>query len=198
VFIQAVVNNAYLDSIVGIGFLIFNIWWGAGLLLSTTRYVFAFSFDRIFPIAFADINPRFHFPLKATVLTLVVSAVFTYITIYTSYFSQLVNVVTIWTIVWILVGVSAIILPFWRKGLAQGIPGGRWALPVFGFLTILGMGATFYWSATIPAIGATGPVASEFIIGIFALAVVIYAARYYYFKGKDIDITAALKEIPPE
>jgi len=198
VSIQAVVNNAYLVSIVAIGFLIFNIWWAAGLLLTATRYVFAFSFDRIFPTAFADVNPRFHFPLKATVLTLVIAAIFTYITIYTSYFSQLVNTVTIWTIVWIMVGVSAILLPFWKKGLAQGLPGGRVVLPVAGFLTILGMGATFYWSATIPAIGAVGTTALAFIGGIFALAAVIYAARYYYFKGKGLDITASLKEIPPE
>ena len=198
VFIGAVVGNPYLDSIVAFGFLIFNIWWAAGLLLTATRYVFAFSFDRIFPTAFADINPRFHFPLKATVLTLALAAVFTYVTIYTSYFSQLVNVVTIWTIVWIMVGISAIVLPFWKKNLAQGLPGGGYLLPVFGGLTIIGMGATFYWSATIPAIGAVGPFASAFIVAIFALAVVIYAVRYYYFKGKGVDITTTLKEIPPE
>lgn len=72
------------------------------------------------------------------------------------------------------------------------------ALPVFGVLTILGMGATLYWSATIPAIGAVGPLASAFIVAIFALALVIYAARYFYFKGRGIDITASLREIPPE
>jgi len=27
---------------------------------------------------------------------------------------------------------------------------------------------------------------------------VIYAVRYYYFKGKGLDLTAALEEIPPE
>jgi amino acid transporter len=166
--------------------------------LATTRYVFAFSFDRIFPIAFADVNPRFHFPLKATVLTLVVAAVFTYITIYTSYFAQLVNTVTIWAIVWILIGISAIVFPFWKRDTAKGLQGGRVALPVFGVLTILGMGATLYWSATIPAIGAVGPLASAFIVAIFALALVIYAARYFYFKGRGIDITASLREIPPE
>jgi hypothetical protein len=28
--------------------------------------------------------------------------------------------------------------------------------------------------------------------------VVIYAIRYYYYKGKGVDISTTLKEIPPE
>jgi len=198
-FIPAVLNNPYLSSFVEFGFLIFNFWWAAGLALVSTRYVFAFSFDRVLPTFFADINDRLHIPLKATILTFVIGVIITYIAVYTSYIGQLLNVVTIWTIVWILIGISAIVFPFWRKEMAQNLIGGRWLLPIFGVGTIIGMGITFYWSITIPAIGASLNLQSTALLAvIFGSALVIYVARYLYFKGKGLDLILVQKMIPPE
>jgi basic amino acid/polyamine antiporter, APA family len=197
-FIPAVLNNAYLASFVEFGFLIFNFWWAAGLALATSRYVFAFSFDRIFPTFFADVNPRFHFPLKATALVLVLAAILAYIAIFTSYIGQLLNSVTIWSIVWILVGISAIVFPFIRKDMAQGLPGGRWLLPVFGGLSIIAMGATFYWSVTNSAIGPSTPDSTALLVTIFVVGAVIYVVRYLYLKSKSLNLNYVLKEIPPE
>jgi amino acid transporter len=197
-FVPAVLNNPYLATFVDFGFLIFNFWWAAGLLLATSRYVFAFSFDRLLPTMFADINDRLHIPLKGTLLTFVVAVVLTYVAVYTSYESQLLNTVTIWSIVWVLVGIAAIILPFARKQFATDLPGGRWLLPVFGILTILAMGATFYWSVTNPAIGPSTPSSTALLAVIFLSGLAIYVVRYFYFKRRGVDISAALKEIPPE
>jgi amino acid transporter len=160
--------------------------------------VFAFSFDRVLPTVFADINDRLHVPLKAIGLTFVISVILTYIAIYTTYIGQLLNVTTIWAIVWILVGISAIVLPFWKKDFATGLIGGRWLLPIFGVLTIVGMGTTFYWSVTNPAIGPSTPGSTLLLVVIFGSAVVIYLARYFYFKGKGLDLIKGQMEIPPE
>jgi APA family basic amino acid/polyamine antiporter len=197
-FIPAVLGNAYLASFVEFGFLLFNFWWAAGLALATSRYVFAFSFDRVLPTFFADVNQRLRFPLKATALVLVLSAILAYFAIYTTYIGQLLNTVTIWSIVWVLVGISAIVFPFVRKDLAQGLPGGRWLLPVFGGLSIIAMGATFYWSVTNKAIGPSSPSSTALLVVIFAVGAIIFAARYFYFRGRGIDMGKALKEIPPE
>jgi amino acid transporter len=198
-FIPAVLNNPYLSSFVEFGFLIFNFWWAAGLALVSTRYVFAFSFDRVLPTFFADINDRLHIPLKATVLTFVIGVIITYIAVYTTYIGQLLNVVTIWTIVWILIGISAIVFPFWRKEMAQNLIGGRWLLPIFGVFTIIGMGMTFYWSITIPAIGASLNLGSTALLAvIFGSALLIYVARYFYFKSRGLDLILVQKMIPPE
>jgi len=198
-FIPAVLSNPYLSSFVEFGFLIFNFWWAAGLALVSTRYVFAFSFDRVLPTFFADINDRLHIPLKATALTFVIGAIITYIAVYTTYIGQLLNVVTIWSIVWILIGVSAIVFPFWRKDMAQNLVGGRWLLPIFGLGTIIGMGITFYWSVTMPAIGPSLNLGSTALLAvIFGSAVVIYIARYFYFKSRGLDLLLVQKMIPPE
>jgi len=197
-FIPAVLGNPYLSSFVEIGFLLFNFWWAAGLAICISRYVFAFSFDRVLPTIFADVNDRLHVPLKAVGLTMVIAIILTAIAIYTTYIGQLLNVVTIWSIVWILVGVSAIVLPFWRKQFTTGLPGGRALLPIFGVLTVIGMGATFYWSVTNPAIGPTTPGSALLLVAIFGSAVVIYLARYFYFKGRGLDLIKGQMEIPPE
>jgi amino acid transporter len=197
-FIPAVVGNPYLSSFVEIGFLLFNFWWAAGLAICISRYIFAFSFDRVLPTVFADVNDRLHVPLKAIGLTLVISIILTYIAIYTTYIGQLLNVVTIWTIVWILIGISAVVLPFWRKEFASGLPGGRWLLPFFGLLTIVGMGITFYWSVSVPAIGPSTLGSAMLLVVIFGSAVVIYLARYVYFKGKGLDLIRGQMALPPE
>jgi basic amino acid/polyamine antiporter, APA family len=197
-FVPAILNNAYLSTFVDFGFLIFNFWWAAGLALCATRYVFAFSFDRVLPTFFSDVNARLRVPLKAIALVLVLSAALTYLTIYTHYWTQLLNSVTIWSIFWVLLGIGAIVFPFVRKDLARGLPGGRWLLPLFGALSIGTMGTTLYWSLTNAAIGPTTPSSAALLLGIFGSALVIYFARYYYFKSRSIDLMHVLKEIPPE
>jgi amino acid transporter len=196
-FMPAVLNNPYLSSFVEIGFLLFNFWWAAGLAMCTSRYVFAFSFDRVLPTAFADISDRFRVPLKAIGLTFVLAVILTYIAIYTTYIGQLLNVTTIWAIVWIMVGLSAIIFPFYRKDLAQNMAGAR-LLPIFGVLTIIGMGMTFYWSITNAAIGPSTPSSTILLIVIFGSGLLIFLARYLYFKPKGIDLIHVQREIPPE
>lgn len=197
-FMPAVQSNPYLAGFADFGFLLFNFWWAAGLALCITRYVFAFSFDRVLPTFFADINDRLHVPLKAIGLTLVLAVVLTYIAVYTSYIGQLLNVVAIWAIVWVLVGISAIIFPFWRKNLAKNLPGGRWLLPVFGLLSVVAMSITFYWAITMPAIGPSTLSSSILLVVIFGSALVIYLARYFYFKTKGLDLIMGQREIPPE
>src|SRR5208282_4182230 len=126
-----------------------------------------------------------------------VGAVLVYFTAYTSYIGQVLNTTTIWAIVWIIVGISAIVFPIRRKDLAKGLPGGPRALQIFGFLSVIAMGITLYFAVTTPAIGPSTPAADALLITIFGSGVLIYLARYFYFKGKGINLGAILQEIPP-
>lgn len=197
-FIPAVVANPFLSSFVEIGFLLFNFWWAAGLAICISRYIFAFSFDRVLPTVFADVNDRLHVPLKAVGLTMIVAVIFIIISIYTSYIGQLLNVTVIWAVVWIMVALAAIILPFWRKQFTSGLLGGKVLLPLFGVLTIIAMGATFYWGVTNPSLGPIGSGPFTFILALFGSGFVIYLARYFYFKTKGLDLIKGQMEIPPE
>jgi uncharacterized membrane protein len=59
------------------------------------------------------VNDRLHALFKAVVLTLVIGVIFTALSIYTSHIGQLLNTTVIWTILWIMLGFGAIVLPFY-------------------------------------------------------------------------------------
>jgi len=42
------------------------------LVIALTRYLFAWSFDRIAPESLADVNDKFHVPIKATLLITII------------------------------------------------------------------------------------------------------------------------------
>jgi len=71
-------------------------------------------------------------------------------------------------------------------------------LPLFGGLSIIGMGMTFYWAITVPAIGPSTVGSTVLLLVIFGSAVLIYVARYFYFKAKGLDLLRVQREIPPE
>ena len=190
----AILGNAYLATFVQFSFLLFFPWWACGLVLSASRYVFAFSFDRILPSTFADINARLHIPIKATILTLIVGAVLVYFTAYTSYIGQVLNTTTIWAIVWIIVGISAIVFPIRRKDLAKGLPGGPRALQIFGFLSVVAMAITLYFARHDAGDWPCDPCCrcpfGDHLRVRHASSTLL---RYYYFKGKGINLGAVLQ-----
>ncbi len=198
-FTPMVINNAYLSTFVQLGWLLFFIWWAAALILAISRYVFAFSFDRVLPTAFADVNQRFHFPLKATALTLGIGILFLIdFTYLQSYLVATLNTTAIWAVVWVVVGLSAIVFAVKKKEMAKALPGGPVLLMVFGLLSMLAMGATFYYAATNSAIGPFTTSAQGLLGVVFASGLVIYIISYYYHKAHNINLDLVLKEIPPE
>src|SRR5208282_6237989 len=97
--------------------------------LVATRYVFAFAFDGVLPVRFADIAERHHFPTKAAVLNFVIAAIFLVLATFTPWLGLFLNAVTIWSIVWVLASLVAIILPLKKKELSS-LPGGTWKIPL--------------------------------------------------------------------
>ncbi len=196
-FVPMVIQNPALVLFIQLGWILFFIWWSAALLLSATRYVFAFSFDRLIPSVFADVSHRFRTPLKAMGLNVVLGAVFIGLTSFTTYVGQLLNVTTLWSIVWIIVGIAAILFPFRRKDLAANLPGGK-LLSVFGAATVVAFSITLYYAVTTPAIGPS-TIASDVILAVlFGSGLVVYLVAYYYQKGKGLNLGLIGKEIPPE
>jgi len=198
-FTPMVLGNPYLITFVQLGWLLFFVWWAAALILAITRYVFAFSFDRVIPSSLADVNQRFHFPLKATALTLGIGLIFVFfVNYYSSYFAATMNTTAIWAIVWVIVGLSAIVFSVKRKDMARTLPGGVTLLAIFGLLSMIAMSITFYYAATNPNVGPFSASAQGVLGFIFASGLIVYAISYYYHKSRNINLDLVLKEIPPE
>ncbi len=194
-------NNIPLLVVLQVGWAISFLFSCVGYLLVATRYVFAFSFDRVFPVKLADINDRFHFPIKASALNFVISMTFLVITVYTSWLTSLLNSTAIVALVWAIGSVPAILLPYKNKEIVASLPGAKWKVP---FIAIIGAASAvlnfvvFYFALAIPGVGPSTPQSDAVLAGVFVSGPVFYAIRYRYLRGKGIDLKLAFAQLPPE
>jgi glucose uptake protein GlcU len=97
------------------------------------------------------------------------------------------------------------IFPFVKKDLFAQAPGwigkrvgGLPLVTVVGLLTVVGFGYVGYVAYTNPLITAPNTFSVLLAVGIIVGAFVVYYISRAYHKGKGMDISMALKEIPPE
>ncbi|MDA4134222.1 MAG: amino acid permease [Thaumarchaeota archaeon] len=200
-FEPMVIHNSAALFIVQLGWLLAFVWWMGSLLFIASRYVFAFSFDRMLPVAFADISARLRFPLKATALSILIGAIFIYLSTFTTFIGTFLNSTAIFCIIWVVVSIAAIVLPWRRKDIAAAMPGAKWPIPlisIVGFASMIAMGATAYWAFTTPAIGPSTALSDVILATIFIVGGIIFAVRYFYLKGRGMDLMKVAAEIPPE
>jgi len=157
--------------------------------------------DRVFPGRFADINDRFHFPIKAMILNTICAIIFLTLATFTSYLGIFLNSVAIWSIVWFLGSVVAIILPYKKKDLVKSLPGSGWKVPflsIVGVIAMIFMAVNFFYSVTTPAIGPSTPGADAILITIFVAGLIVYFVSNSINKRKGIDLKLVYADIPPE
>jgi amino acid transporter len=171
-----------------------------------SKYLFAWSFDRVIPSKFADVSSRFHTAWVAVLATLVVGVIGEYlysILGYSSYFSM---GTVLWGISYTVPGLALTIFPFVKKDLFKGAPGwmgkkvaGIPLLSVVGLITTVGFAIVGYIAFTSTVVNSvpvnvTAEVSGATIIAGFA----IYFASKWYHKRQGLDVSMMLKEIPPE
>ncbi|HXY82247.1 MAG TPA: APC family permease [Candidatus Saccharimonadales bacterium] len=201
IFMTMLNPNIGVVFLIQLAWLVSFFWNTAGFLLVATRYVFAFAFDGVLPVRFADVGDRFHFPTKAAVLNFIIAAIFLLLATFTPWLGLFLNAVAIWSIVWVLTSLVAIILPLKKKELMSSLPGGTWKIPlvsIVGVISLILMIATFYFSVTTPALGPSTLQADMILSGIFLSGLIVYVASYYDHKKKGANLSMVYSEIPPE
>jgi amino acid transporter len=200
--ISPLIHNPILLILVQLGWLIMLPWELIALSLVCTRYSFAFAFDRVLPVRLANINDRFSFPVNSSILNFVIGAIFLALTTWTTYLGLYLNQVTIWSSVWFLSSLVAVVLPHTRfKELVKSLPGANWKVPflsIVGLLSMVSMAVTFYYAVSTPAIGPSTVGADLMLAVIFLVGAGVYIASYYYNKSRGIDLNLIYSVIPPE
>jgi amino acid transporter len=194
------VNLMFITYIIGSLGPVFAYFW------IPTKYLFAWSFDRVIPSKFADVSSRFHSAWVAVIATVVIAfiaEVLYNILGYSSYFSM---GTVLWGISYTIPGLALTIFPYVKKDLFAGAPGwmgkkvaGIPLLSIVGFITTLGFGIVGYiaFSSTVVNFLPVSVTAGVVAITIFG-GLAIYFLSKWYHKREGIDISMALKEIPPE
>jgi amino acid transporter len=202
-FASMLTNNLVLITIMFLGWLAYFVYWAAAIFLCATRYVFAFSFDRAFPAMFADISERFHFPVKATILSFVAAVIFLILTAFTTWVGMFLNMTTLGCIVWAIGSVCAIILPYRknRKELAVGLPGSKWPIQLISIIGVLSLAVNLmviYFALTTSFVGPSTPASSAILILIFVSGGLIFAVRSLHLRRQGFSLNQVYSQIPPE
>lgn len=198
-FLVVLFNLSYAGTIE-----IFNIV----VFFTLARNLFAWSFDRITPTAFASLNDRTHTPVNATIPMVLVSIVYTYVAVYqygilASYFSY----GTAGLVIGIaLVALAAMVYPFRRRDIFEttdpiskkkimGVP----LITIFGALTIISSVIIVY-AIILPVIGGIEfvTILTQGIIPTFVIGIVLYAIAWAVRKRQGLDLGLIQREIPPE
>jgi amino acid transporter len=192
-------------SLVALGTFDFaNIAFVYVLLLCTSRYFFAWAFDRVMPTKLADVNSRFktpHWAIIATMAVLYISAIaFTYYG-FSNWFGA---GATLMVLLFGAVACTVAIFPFtkWRTLLDQlptfmrirvGIPIISWV----GLLTAIIMFYSAYTVTINPLMTSNINLTAYWVVLFLALGIAGYYVSKWYNARQGIDISLVFKEVPP-
>lgn len=198
-------DSAPLMVILTVGLLCTLFAYMLTAIFASTRSLFAWTFDGMFPMKLAKVNERYHVPVYSLVVILLISVVFIYLTVYTTISAFFTYVVLASSFGLIIVAISAIVFPFVKKDTFNSSPrpvsskvGG---IPVITLVGISGLITSILigYIAMLPAfIGVFSFEYVYFIIALFVIGVIIYYISYAVRVKQGFPIKKLQKEIPPE
>ncbi len=173
------------------------------LIISQTRYLFAWAFDRILPDMVASVNERFHTPVIATVLVTVGGVIAAAMAAFLPNSGEFATLsFTMFSFGFIIPAIAAVIFPFRRRGLYElaFVARKKFLLPLISWL---GLGAAVYliYSTYLAYQSGTLPIDSFSISmygTIYALGALVMVVAYLRNRRKGLQLSMAFKEIPPE
>lgn len=222
-FSAILANNPILVLFLGIGIVAGFILVAPQCMILMSRILFSYSFDRVAPKGLADVNDRFHTPIKAILVAAVGGEVmlaflsgvlggtgsYTAFSLYT--YAGLATISLTFTFV----AISAVLFPYRRKELYEvasvvkrkvaGIPVITWLGIISLLYIVLGTGYYFYnntfYTFGCPGGGAAGCDFNYFLIALpvaFIAAIVFYFVVRWYRSRGGMPFDMTFKEIPPE
>lgn len=204
-FAGVIIKNPLLNILIAVSFLFWNLPAMIGNTFMPVRSIFAWSFDRVLPKKLSDVNERTHTPVPAIlVVGVLVTAIFVWSTLSTSFFTLLAMGVLCGVIEITLVSIAAIRMPYSQKDLYETSPAkgnflGAPVLVVTGVLSLLVMGLVTFLLMKYPGIGIASPwLALGFIGGVVVVGLAIYFISKIVRKRSGINIDLSFKELPPE
>jgi len=198
-------NNPVLIVLMIVGLFAWGISGLAAIGLVCSRILLAAGFDRTLPSKLGNVSDRFHTPVFAVILYMVLVEFGLVVSVYAGVIFGALNFTLVLTGLYAFVGFVAIIYPYRRKDLFESSSvarykvGGVPAISLVGLANLILFSFLFYFSLQNPAMGGpTGAPALETLGGVFVLGIIAYYATKAYYRKKGIDISLAMAQIPPE
>ena len=193
-------GNSAVAAFIGLGWILANLGVLAYGIIVISRYLLAQSFDRFLPSTISDVNPRFGSPMKAFLISFVVSVILVGWAAYNYTTSSigagtnpLFGAILASMIYFMFVGAAAIVHAIRKE---SGIT--RPILALAGIGNILVFGFISYQFLTYQAMWSINSFTFSWLVGCLVLGIVLFVGSYYYHKGRGVNINLAYREIPPE
>ncbi|AOL16757.1 amino acid transporter [Sulfolobus sp. A20] len=202
-FALLVNHNIVIYILMWIALWLPNFYSLSPLTIALTRYLFAWSFDRILPESLADVNERFHIPLKATIISIGVGILGLLLYAFVPAIS-IVDVTVVFEISYAIFAFTSALMPFIKKDLFNRIVPVKMRIgripivsligfPVFGFLLYA---LTMTWGnpvllpINVPTLVSLGV--------IYVSGIIIFLTSYFINSRRGIQMKLLFSEIPPE
>jgi amino acid transporter len=194
--------------LIGFGFLMYLTIWTSGIALgfAMLRNIFAWSFDRIIPAKFSELDSRYKSPWLTVAAVGVFSEVFLLLWIWAPQYMGFAatNIMAVF-LAWILVGIAAILFPYRRRELFEAAPplvktkvAGVPLLSILGVVTILVCVGVEY-AIMVPFFNGTNDTSTLITLGVWVILPVII---YYVVKAirarSGVPLDVQFLELPPE
>jgi basic amino acid/polyamine antiporter, APA family len=208
-YLPALVNflpgPQWLLTFIALSFVLAIIWWTPTGFMMGTRNMFAWSFDRLAPEKLTTVSDRFHTPVIATVTIGCVVELLNYLNIYQGLGNYLLNVIAVMALAFIIVSVSAAVVPWRRPQMhAQGPGWARYKLFGVPVITLVAAISAISWGFVIYVAFHTGfggsfglkPMIEAFSAPL--IGIVYYVGMRLYRRSQGMQISQTFAEIPPE
>jgi len=204
-FVGLLTNNAVIAFLP----LIAQVFWSAllpvAVAMVVTRNIFSWSFDRVVPRFFSDLNPHTHSPIKTTVIVCLIGVIFAWVWAYTTYLTLEINFILALSIAFIIPGIAGIMYPYFKKDQWTNTPAARYKIGSLPLIVVCGAVSVVFYiylayeCYVTPAIsGPVGVGVISLIAATFVAAPIIYyVSRWYHMRKEGIDIGVAFREVPP-
>lgn len=183
--------------------------WSGTLFLSSTRVLFALSFDRVFPAWFGKVTTRFRTPINSLIFMFAMSLLIAYCYFYVEVFGVPFSTLTLDAVFMIAtcyaaVCLAAAVVPYKRPDLYMRAPVAKYKIGKIPLITISGIiGFAFllwvmYMWAVDSTYGVNSPLSALYLLANYIGALMVYYISKWYRRRQGIELDFLYKEIPVE
>ena len=198
-------GNLLVGLIIVLGFVVGFVLWIPQTTILVSRGLFAWSFDRLIPERVAEVNPRTHSPVVATLIIMGLALVSVAILAFNPELTALVGLFGL-TLTYIAVSIAGILFPYRlpETFAASPYPQRAGGVPVISIVAAISL-VTSVIVAIILLRDVNSGTSWELNRGTVLLALGVFLAGlpiYYLLRavqrGRGVDVDLAYKEIPPD
>ena len=191
--------------IIGVGFILWALMGTPLSTLQATRYMLAWSLDRVAPRQLGDVSDNYHTPIKAILLCAVTGEIALFALVQIPQ-ASLLGALLAQIAAFIVVSIAGIAYPYRLKAVWESGGGRR----IFGIPAVVLAGAggvialgvllgEFVLNSSISSTFAvTRRLSIEFMAGAVVLGVIWYVVAWLLNKRKGFNLGLSYREIPPE